>query len=228
MPERCAPWHAASRERVVTSTALERLGPAALTIRVSGQLPAVESDYGVVYTVAGNGEVGVDVSFQPGRAGLPELPRFGMQMTVPGAFDTMTWYGRGPYESYWDRKAGAAIGLYSGSVDDQYFDYSEPQENGNKTGVRWVTLTRADGVGLRAVGEKPLSVTALRYTTGDMEAAKHRYEMERRGFVTLNLDHKQTGVGGDDSWGARPHPEYTLGSEPYRYAFKLAPEPPPK
>ena len=123
----------------------------------------------VVYTAYGNGDIQIDNSFQPGDAELSELPRFGMQMTVPASFDTMTWYGRGPHESYWDRKAGAAVGVYSGSVEDQYFDYSEPQENGNKTDVRWVSLTDSDGKGLEAVGMPLLSVSAHRYTTEDME-----------------------------------------------------------
>ena len=113
--------------------------------------------------------------------------------------------------------------MYTGRVDEQFFDYSEPQENGQKTDVRWVTLRRADGAGLEARGLEPLSVTALRYTTEDLETAKHSWEMTRRDFVTLNLDHRQTGVGGDDSWGARPHPEYTLAPQAYRYAFRLRP-----
>ncbi len=89
--------------------------------------------------------------------------------------------------------------------------------------MRWVSLTRADGAGIQAVGLEPLSVNALRYTTEDMERAKHRYQMQRRDFVTLNLDLRLTGVGGDDSWGARPHPKYTLEPNPYRCGFKLRP-----
>jgi beta-galactosidase len=223
MPERCAPWREASREWEIVETTLERHGPGEIEFRARGRLPAVESSHEIVYTVFGNGEVEIASSFQPGAAKLPELPRFGLQMTLPDAFDTVTWYGRGPHESYWDRKTGAAVGVYSGSVDEQYFDYSEPQENGNKTDVRWISLTGSDGVGIQAVGAQPLSVNAQRYTTEEMEVAKHRYEMKRRDFVTLNLDLGQTGVGGDDSWGARPHPRYTLEPKPYHYAFKLRP-----
>jgi len=223
MPERCAAWKAASRNWEILETTVDRQGPAEIEFRVRGRLPDVESANEIVYTVFGNAEVEIDNSFQPGEGELPELPRFGMQMTLPDAFETVTWYGRGPHESYWDRQAGAAVGVYTGTVDDQFFDYSEPQENGNKTDVRWVSLTRPDGVGIQAVGLQPLSVNALRYTTEAMETAKHRYQMQRRDFVTLNLDLGQTGVGGDDSWGARPHPEYTLEAQPYRYTFKLRP-----
>ncbi len=223
MPERCAAWRAASSNWKIMRTSVDRIGPSVVEILAQGELPDVDSTYEIVYRLYGNGEIEIDSTFEPRRADLPELPRFGMQMTLPDDFDQLSWYGRGPHESYWDRKFGAAIGLYSGSVDDQYFDYSEPQETGNKTDVRWVSLTRADGVGLEVVGAEPLSVNALRYTTDDMEEAKHRYEMERRDFITLNIDHKQTGVGGDDSWGAQTHPEYTLDPKPYHYRFTLRP-----
>ena len=223
MPERAAAWREASHNWVVTGTAVDRIGPSEVRVRIQGSLPDVESTNEIVYTAYGNGDIQIDNSFQLGGAELSELPRFGMQMTVPASFDTMTWYGRGPHESYWDRKAGAAVGVYSGSVEEQYFDYSEPQENGNKTDVRWVSLTDSDGKGLEAVGMPLLSVSAHRYTTEDMEEAKHLYEMQPREFVTFNLDYKQTGVGGDDSWGARPHPQYTLGPQPYSYSFRLRP-----
>ena len=208
MPERTAPWKAASSNWQVDDVVATRLAEGAVEVRATGSLPDVESAYEIVYTVRGDGEVEIAGSLEPGGGELPELPRFGMQMTVPDAFDTVTGYGRGPHESYQDRKAGAAIGLYKSSVDDLYFDYSEPQETGNRTDVRWVTLTNQDGFGLQAIGIEPLSVSALLYTTEQIEDAKHRYEMTPQEFVTLNLDHKQTGVGGDDSWGARPHPQY--------------------
>jgi beta-galactosidase len=221
LPERGAGWKAASDNWVVDEAVVEVIAPAVVAVRFSGSLPDVGATHEVAYTVHGNGEVRIESRFEPGDAEVSELPRFGMQMTLPDDFNTITWYGRGPHESYWDRKAGAAVGVYSGSVDEQYFEYSEPQETGNKTDVRWVSLTNDDGVGLQAVGLPLLSVNALRYTTDDIEQAKHLYEMTRRDFVTLNIDFQQAGVGGDDSWGARPHPQYTLTPQPYSYAFKL-------
>ena len=223
MPERCAQWRAASDNWVVTGVTTEVEGPAEYRIRVQGSFPDIDSTNEIVYTVFGSGEIEVGNSFQPGSLELSELPRFGMQMTLPGGFEAMSWYGRGPHESYWDRKDGAAVGVYKGSVDDQWFDYSEPQENGNKTDVRWVSLSNSSGIGLQAVGDEPLSVSARRYTTADMERAKHTWEMEHQDFVILNLDHKQTGVGGDNSWGARAHPEYTLEPKAYHYSFRLRP-----
>jgi beta-galactosidase len=223
MPERCSVWRAASESWVVEGTSLTRLGDSVIEMRVEGRFPDLDSTSEIVYTVFGNGDVEISNSFEPGDLDLPELPRFGMQMHVPGELDTMTWFGRGPHESYWDRKTGAAIGVYTGTVEEQFVDYSEPQENGNKTDVRWLTLTGPDGHGLQVSGAKPLSVSARHYTTADMEAAKHRHEMERREDIVLNIDYRQTGVGGDDSWGARTHPQYTLEPQPYRYSFRLRP-----
>ena len=223
MPERCAPWKAASANWEIRGTDVRRLGAGDVEVHVTGWLPAVEAEADVVYRFLGNGDVEIATAMHPTHRSLPELPRFGMQMTVPGAFETIVWYGRGPHENYQDRNTGAAVGVYHSTVTEQFFDYSEPQENGNRTDVRWVSLRRDDGVGLQAVGARPLSVTALRHTTEDLETAKHSYELPRRDYVTLNLDLAQSGVGGDDSWGARPHAQYTLPPNAYHYAFTLRP-----
>ena len=186
--------------------------------------PGDSDDY-TLLTVYGSGDVVIERSFRPENLKLPEIPRFGMQMAVPGAFDTMTWYGRGPHESYDDRKAGAAVGRYSGKVEELIHDYVRPQENGNRTDVRWVTLTNSDGDGLLAVGMPLLNVSAWPYTMEDLEKARHIHELPRRDTVTLNLDLRQMGVGGDDGWTerARPHYEYTLPVKTYGYRFLLRP-----
>jgi beta-galactosidase len=144
-------------------------------------------------------------------------------MALPGGFENFAWYGRGPQENYWDRKDGYPVGLYRSTVAEQFVDYSEPQENGNKTDVRWVALSNEQGVGLLAVGMPLLSVGALHYTTADLEGVAHTHEMTRRDFVTLNLDYQQMGVGGDNSWGARTHPEFVLSEKSYTYRFRLRP-----
>jgi beta-galactosidase len=198
----------------------ERLAPQAIRIVAEATLPAAESTYVTTYTVYGSGDVVVEGRFTPGGE-LPELPRFGMQMAIPASLGTMTWFGRGPHENYWDRKTGAAVGRYSGRVAELIHDYVRPQENGNRTDVRWVALTDAGGTGLLAVGQPQLSVSAWPYTMEDLETATHIHKLPRRDTITLNLDHRQMGVGGDDGWGARPHPEYTLESKPYDYRFRL-------
>ncbi len=185
-------------------------------------LPAGNSDWQNTYIIYGNGDVVVDSSFSPG-SNLPELPRLGLQGAIRKEFDTMTWYGRGPQENYWDRHTGAAVGQYSGKVEDLDHDYVKPQENSNRTDVRWVAWTNAEGNGLMAVGLPLLSVSSWTYTQDNLDKAMHINTLSREDFITINLDYKQTGVGGDDSWGAKPHPQYTLWPRSYSYMFCLRP-----
>ena len=144
-----------------------------------------------------------------------------MQMILPKGFDRITWFGPGPQETYRDRK-DARIGIYSGTVREQFYaDYTEPGESGNKVDVRWAALTNERGAGLLAIGAPLLSVNALNYTTDDLQSAKHAFEMPVRDFTVLNLDLNQQGVGGDNSWGAWPHPEFLNACKEYNYVFRL-------
>jgi beta-galactosidase len=220
MPRRTAVWKTAGPGRQVRSVRAERLSPPAGRITAEAVLPAASSPYTTAWTVHGSGDVVVEGRFTPGGA-LPELPRFGMQMAVPAALGTMTWLGRGSHDNYWDRHTGAPVGRYSGRVEDLVHDYVRPQENANRTDVRWVALADAAGAGLLAPGLPLLSASAWPYTMEDLEKATHVNELPRRQTITLNLDLRQTGVGGDDGWGARPHPEYTLDARPYAYRFRL-------
>jgi beta-galactosidase len=189
-------------------------------ILVGADLLSTGASYDLTYTVYGSGDVVVDVSFEPGETALPELPRFGMQAVVVPGFESLEWYGPGPEESYVDRVA-LPVGVYRTTVDENYFQYSQPQETGNKVEVRWAALTNEDGVGLLAVGQPLLSVNALHYATGDLDQALYRHELTRRDEVYLDLDWKQRGLGGDDSWGAMPHEEYRIPAESLGYRFRL-------
>ena len=223
LPERCAPWKAASYGWTVTEATVEIIDASLVEISFEGSFPEGIANGTVAYSVSGSGDIVVEQSVTPLADELPELPRFGMQLVVPGGLETVTWYGRGSHESYWDRKASARVGVYSGTVDEQFVDYSEPQENGNKTDVRWVSLTNDEGAGLLVVGEPLVAFSAHHYTTDDLETAKHSYEMPYRKNITLSIDMQQTGVGGDDSWGARTHDQYTVWPGPLSYSFRLRP-----
>ena len=111
--------------------------------------------------------------------------------------------------------------FYRTTVGDNYFEYSQPQETGNKVEVRWAALTNDDGIGLLAVGEPLLSVNALHYAAEDLDQALYRHQLARRDEVYLNLDWRQRGLGGDDSWGALPHEEYRMPGGAYAYRFRL-------
>jgi beta-galactosidase len=147
-----------------------------------------------------------------------------MQLAVPVRFDRIRWYGRGPHETYWDRKTGGEIAIWELPLEEFIHPYIRPQDNANRTDVRWVCFTDQDGRGIRATGLQPLSVSAWPYTMEDLEQATHDHQLPRRDSITVNIDWKLHGVGGDNSWGARTHPQYTLpGNEPYSYGFRLEP-----
>jgi hypothetical protein len=154
--------------------------------------------------------------------GLPFLPRIGLQLRLPGGFEQFAWYGRGPHETYVDRKEGAQVGVYRGSVDEQYVPYIVPEENGNKTDVRWVSLTNAEGIGLQASGDGLLEVSAHHFTPEDLTTARHTHELVRRPEIILNLDYAQSGLG-SASCGPGRLPKYRLQPEEIRYRVHLAP-----
>jgi beta-galactosidase len=224
MPRRLGIWRRAGQDRKVGKVTTEQISRQVIQVTAEATLAVAEGwKYTSNYTIFGNGDIIVAGSIQPGAELSCNLPRFGMQMAIPGEFSTMNWFGRGPNESYWDRKTGSAIGLYSGPVEEQFHPYVRPQETGNKTDVRWLALTNKNGAGLLAVGMPLLSASAWPFTMDDLEKATHINELPRRKTITVNLDYKQMGVGGDDSWGARPHPEYTLPAKAYSYRFRLRP-----
>jgi len=150
-----------------------------------------------------------------------------MKMALPEEFNRIQWYGRGPHENYVDRKNSAFVGVYKSSVAEMIVPYVSIQEYGNRVDARWVALANEEGLGLLAVGMPQLDFSALPYTaedlTQDKRGAKHPVDIAKRDFVSLNLDYGQMGVGGDDSWGAFPHPQYQLRVREYAYAFRLRP-----
>ena len=203
-------------------------GPAGgkVTVTVQSRLPTVSADYTTTYTVLGSGEVIVDGHFVPHGDSLPMMFRFGMTLVAPAAFSDLTWYGRGPFESYWDRSTAALVGRYRGTVSQQLFPYVRPQETGNKVDVRWLALMDSSGAGLLFVGDSLLSISALHFTQADLDPGlekrqTHSAELVERPEVYVNVDYRQMGVGGTDSWGALPLPKYTLPYGEYRYRFRM-------
>jgi len=228
MPQRLGIWRNAGKNRIIERVESWQNSNRDISIEVEAVLPDVESKYITSYHIFGNGEIEVSNLFVPGKKGLPDLPRFGIQMSLGSEFDNISWYGRGPHETYWDRKSGAKVGIYRGKVKDQYHPYIRPQENGYKTDVRWLALTNKEGIGLLVGGDPLLSVSAHHFLTedfdsGDKKRQRHTFDLKPRDLVNLNLDYKQMGVGGDTSWGARPHPQYRLPAQEYSYSFKLRP-----
>ncbi|MGY3205198.1 hypothetical protein ACVW19_005713 [Streptomyces sp. TE5632] len=179
----------------------------------------------VKYTAFGNGEIKVGNTLHPGAPNLPYLPEVGTLLFLPRRLDRLHHYGRGPEENQWNRNHGTDVGRYTGTVSGQWSGYLRPQENGNKTDVRWIALTDGGGRGLLACGEPLLEVNASHFTPEDLSAgARHDHQLTPRDAVVLRLSHRQMDVGGDDSWGAHTHDEFKLLTDrDYGYTYRLRP-----
>lgn len=178
----------------------------------------------LVYRIHPDGSIDVEQTLVPAE-GLPQLPEFGLLLELSQDLDTAAWYGRGPHDSYADRKTGARLGLYSGAVRDQYVPYLRPQECGNKTDVRFAQVTQGtEGHGLRFDSAVPFEWNVLPWTPEELEDHDHGYKLPVSHKTVVRVNYMQMGVGGDDSWGAPTHEAYTLPSNrPYRFTFTLRP-----
>ncbi|MEW9700751.1 glycoside hydrolase family 2 TIM barrel-domain containing protein [Paenibacillus sp. SI8] len=218
---RCAPWREAGSGKTLLELVAYPASGGSAEVCVRFALPtAPVSVAQVMYTVAPDGEVQVRMELVPGASQLPEIPEVGMLLQMDSAFHNLQWYGRGPHENYWDRAIGAKLGVYRSTVEEQFVPYLRPQECGNKTDVRWATLTDANGRGLRIAGLPTIELNALPYLPSELEAHDHPYKLPPSDKIAVRINYKQMGVGGDDSWGARTHPEFTLfANRSYAYSF---------
>ncbi|MEM6966235.1 MAG: glycoside hydrolase family 2 TIM barrel-domain containing protein [Bacteroidota bacterium] len=230
MSERLKMWKEASQASVLQKVLVEEISAHQVVVKTYFQLPAVDLDYELTYSILGNGIIEVTGEFLPfdnDKKQLPELPRFGLTAVLPIAFENLKWYGRGPHENYVDRNTSAFVGIYNSTIAAQYHPYIRPQENGNKTETRWLTLTNAKGQGLKIIGSSQFDFSAQQYTSADFDldekgnSLKHTYDVLPKDFITLHVDLGQMGVGGDDSWGAHPHDEFKLFAKPYSFRFFL-------
>ena len=169
-----------------------------------------------------NGDLQVVMSYDVPET-APPLPRVGIQMAIRKEYDQFSWYGRGPQEAYWDRKDGARFGVWEGTAQAQYVPYGRPQEYGNKADVRWASLTDGQGKGLQIQAQKehPLNVNVHTYSPQSLMQARHPYELSPGDRLWLYLDWQQMGLGGDDSWSPRVHPEYLLSAGSYQLSVLL-------
>ena len=202
--------------------------------------PLNDAEISVWYRLHLNGQLEIDYNYKPIKIDLPNIPRLGMYMTLDNKFTDVSWYGKGPDESYWDRKTGQKIGLYSGKVEEQFHRYSRPQETGNKTDVRWIEVSSND-IKLKVISDDffntsvwPFAMTEIDFSSEDAgESAsglvpvtkKHGADIKIGNTVQWNIDYLQMGVGGDTSWGRLVHPEYTIdANKKYSYSFTITPK----
>lgn len=191
---------------------------------VVGVLHSKAGDISVqtTYTINGLGEIGVTNDLE-----VPEpirtLPRVGSEWLLKKEFDQVQWFGRGPQENYVDRKESARFGLWEKSVHDLYFPYVKPQENGNRADVRDLLITNAGQIGLFISGQPAFEFSATFYSLENLTAGKHITDVAEAPFTTLNIDLQQAGLGGDDSWNPRTHPEYRLADRRYHFSYCVKP-----
>lgn len=231
MPERCKVWKDAFANSSVQSIAKSQLSSGEVKINVTYLLPTVDGTIQMEYRVLGNGQIDVAYTFSAKKTDLPEIPRIGMVMQLPKEIDNLTYYGRGPWENYVDRNTAAFVGLYESKVADQYFSYGRPQENGHKSDVRWLSLNNQFGMGLKFVAQgEPIEFNALSISTSSLDEGIKKIlrtplDVKEGDFVELHIDHKMMGVGGDTSWGAKPHKPYMyFADKVYTYSFSIVPE----
>ena len=182
-------------------------------------MPTVpESSCTVEYEVFGDGSIQTSLAYDT-VPGLPDMPEFGMLFKFDADYDRVRWYGLGPEETYADRQKGGRLGVYDRDVRDNLARYLRPQESGNHCGVRWAKVTDRKGRGIEFSGDS-LSVNVLPWTPHELENALHEDELPPVNYTVARVALSQMGVGGDDSWGAKTHPEYLLpASEPLHLSF---------
>ncbi len=185
------------------------------------------ADYTIVYTIGANGCVQVSLDVKP-DAGFETLPKLGLQFKAAKAYDTLTWYGLGYEENYVDKLQAAVVGLYSGKVSDLFTNYVYPQENGNRGGIRWASLTNADGNGVKIaavngnLGENLYNTSAWKYTANMISDARHTYDLKELDEVIWNIDIAQHGIG-TGSCGPVTFPWYCLKPEEKKLNFVIKP-----
>jgi len=242
-------WKKASLFSEVTKLDHKKLDNGNIVLDITYTLPGVKTTFESRYEIMGNGAIKISNTLHETKY-KGDIPRVGMRMQLKQEYQNIDFYGRGPWENYEDRKAAAFVDVYNSTVKDQYVPYVRPQENGYKTDVRWLALSNKDNNGLLVVqGSKKFCFSALHMpnedfdTTTDlnygdkkiddtyridgipaMNKSKHTIDIKAQDLVQLNIDLKQRGLGGDDSWYSKPQKEYqTMGTEKHRYSFYIIP-----
>jgi len=223
-------WKRSGHGHYLLNYKIDDSDPQKVKLTMQYDLPYVFAGLLLTYEVNGKGAMIVSESMIADTSkDVPMLPKFGMQMILPGSYDQMEWYGRGPHENYWDRKDAEFVGVYQSTVGGQYhYGYVRPQESGNKSDIRWLKLTNDKGTGLLISSDTLINVKALPYLDKDLDEGleKHNHhpgELKPRDMTVLSIDLQQMGLGGINSWGTWPMKQYQLPYQNYSYRFKVEP-----
>lgn len=229
-PQRLKAWKEVTLKQELLSFS-DNVGNGLAIIKASYKLPEVYATLQVQYTINAAGKIYVQQSIIANKDSLGKvavMPRFGMQWILPQGFNQVEYYGRGPVENYQDRNFAAHVGQYKQTVDEQFFPYVVPQETGNRTDMRWYKITNAKGKGLLITSDSLLSISALHYFDSDLDDGlkrhnRHATDLVKRPQTQLNIDWKQMGVGGIDSWRSMPMQQYLLPYGDYSFSYLMQP-----
>ncbi len=215
--KRCEVWKNIASKADSIATSIENNDGSPI-IKFAFIYKKIDSRIEVKYQFVNN-KLKVGLNYSTNKSDLPEIPRIGMVMQLGGELIDTKWYGRGPHENYWDRKAGAFIGEYKMPVKSLFVPYERPQENGSRTDCNWLEVFNKNAK-LRVDGF--FEFNAQNYKQYDIENLLHPHEIPFKDLVELHIDYKQMGVGGDTSWGSLPLEEYQLKDKNYAYEFDLS------
>ncbi|MCV9387373.1 beta-galactosidase small subunit [Reichenbachiella ulvae] len=226
MPSNLGVWRTAHVNKSLEEVVVGEQSKEGLPITVKYMLKDIGVPYTLAYLIRNDGSIQVTSSIDMSGKTLPELPRFGMRMTLPGQFDQVSYYGRGPEENYSDRKTASFLGIWEHKASEQKMPYIRPQEYGNHTDTRWVKLFNESEESLVITGLQPFDFSALNIRAEDMDPGltkkqQHPTDLSYSNDITLHIDLLQRGLGGDTSWGAYPHRPYRLHDEKYSYSFVI-------
>jgi beta-galactosidase len=227
MPLNMGVWRTAHANRAMKNVTVDEQNSEGVHIKVQYELTSISVPYIIEYQIQNEGSVAVTTSLDMTGKELPDLPRFGMRLRLPAPYKNISYYGRGHWENYSDRNEAAFVGLYKDDVANQYYEgYIRPQESGYKTDDRWVSLTNDNGSGLRIEGVQPICFSATNHAVEDLDPGlskkqQHPTDLRPDRNVYLHIDLKQRGVGGDDSWGALPHDQYSLLDKKYSFSYVI-------
>ena len=218
-------WDGASHNLIYKYKGQEKQN-GTVTVRYEVKPRGIEAKVDLAYTVNKDGSLTINAYYKALSDELPEMMRFGMIMTLNNDVNNFTWYGRGPHENYVDRNQDAFMGIWNGKVKDQAFEYYRPQETGNKTDVRWLTLKTDEGRGIEIKGAQPLSVSATNFKPEDLDPGMHKRQqhwkdVNPRWETVLCVDLFQRGVAGLNSWGAIPLDQYRFHAKEYSYTYTI-------
>jgi len=223
------PWKDAYEKSGMANVTTEKIDVGRYKVSITKSILDGKATTNEIFTVYGDGTLHVSNNFTIEASAPKTIMRVGNDLQVNSQLNNIQWYGRGPWENYWDRKYASEVGLYQQKLDQQYFSYARPQESGNKTDVRWLTLTNGKGKGIRvSFADSLLSFSALPYSIDDLDPApeKHQYhsgELVARDQIYLHIDLKQLGVQGIDSWGSMPLKKYWITPGKYSYSYWIKP-----